>query len=139
MLNKIPRGANPYLMFIDEINQSREIFCFALVQGTDIKNGEVKFLNRYQNYFADNDYINIIRQDIDIFLHEDGAPIKSRKLPGYKPEYIISTGKETFNYCPLNKGLVKKLSAYLRGRYDGADIRPIIDDFNDGADGIIYR
>lgn len=67
MLNKIPRGANPYLMFIDEINQSREIFCFALVQGADIKNGEVKFLNRYQNYFADNDYINIIRQDIDIF------------------------------------------------------------------------
>lgn len=138
-MNIIPKGANPYLMFIDEINQSREIFCFALVQGADVKNGEVKFLNRYQNYFADNDYTNIIRQDIDIFLHEDGAPIKSRNLPGYKPEHIISTGKETFNYCSLNKGLVKKLSTYLKSRYEADDIQPIIDDFNDGADGIIYR
>lgn len=140
-MKKIARGENPYLSFIDEINNSHRLFLFALVKGADVKNSEVKFFNTFTSYFDDNDWTNTIKRDIDIFLHEQGAPIKKRELSGYKPEHIVyaGPGKETFYYCPLNKGLVKKLSAYLNERYLKIDIEQILKDFSEGADGIIYR
>lgn len=139
-MKKIEKGEHPYESFIKEINESYQLFLFALVKGADVRNGEVKFFNTFTNYFADNDWTRTIKSDINIFLHEQGAPIKKRSLPGYKPEHIIyNPGKETFYYCPLNKGLVKKLSAYLNDRYLKMDVEQILTDFSEGADGIIYR
>ena len=140
-MKKIAQGENPYQSFITEINESYRLFLFAFVKGANTKNSEVKFFNTFTSYFDDNDWTNTIKRDIDIFLHEQGASIKKRDLPGYAPKHIVycGPGKDTFYYCPLNKGLVKKLSAYLNERYLKIDIEQILKDFSEGADGIIYR
>lgn len=95
------RGENPFLMFIKEIHESGKTPYVVIMNGTDTKNGKIRFFNGYQ-YFSDAS-LKEFYKSLEDMLIESKVTFKKRKFP--------EIGM-TFNFANINDKAAERINDF---------------------------